>query len=88
MSALQLSLFREQLEDLLLSAGEYREPSETSDGLDTANTNVLVKKHGGGGRKPISASVKRVQRHYFPTDDELVCDCGESKKEIGCYHQE
>jgi transposase len=83
LSAQQLSLFKQQLEDLLQAAGEHSAPSENSDCLDAANANTHSKKHGGGGRKPINPSVKRVPKHYFPADDELVCQCGESKKEIG-----
>jgi transposase len=84
----QLSLFKQQLEDLLRSADACDEASESTDETADKKQNGSGKKHGGGGRKPISASVKRVPKHYFPTDDEMICVCGQSKKEIGIVKTE
>jgi transposase len=88
LSAEQLSLFKQQLEDLVQAVDEHHEEFGTSDSLTIAGNTALGKKNGGGGRKPINAAVKRTKKHYFPTDDELICVCGETKKEIGTQNTE
>ena len=82
----QLSLFKQQLEDLLQATSEHHAESETSeidDSTAKSEPKQTNQKHGGGGRKPVSSSVARVQEHYYPSADELICNCGETKKEFG-----
>jgi len=77
----QLSLFREQLEQLLEAT---KSSGADADGSTEENKQATSgKKHGGGGRKPIAASVPRERRHYYPNESEMLCSCGERKKEIG-----
>ena len=79
----QLSLFKQQLEDLLHESGAAGESSEHSSETADGKSKNPKNKNGGGGRKPISASVKREPRNYFPSAEELICDCGSKKQEIG-----
>jgi transposase len=78
----QLSLFKQQLEALLHESGAAAESSEqASDTTDEPER--TTKKHGGGGRKPVSASVKRERKDYHPSNEEMICNCGDTKQEIG-----
>jgi transposase len=77
----QLSLFREELEKMLQES-----KSCGKEGLEASEKNTQPKagsRHGGGGRNRISPTVPRVPEHHFPSDSELICSCGEQKKEIG-----
>jgi len=79
----QLSLFKQQLEELLRATESNGGTSEAL-GETTANKPSGSKsKHGGGGRKPISPSVPRERKNYFPSEAEMICNCGDRKQEIG-----
>ena len=78
----QLLLFKGQLEELLAAASQLQ--SETAEETpEIASDKPKSTKRGGGGRKPISASVERERRDYFPDEAEMVCPCGERKEEFG-----
>ena len=78
----QLSVFKQQLEDLLQASADIVNSAE-QDQPGRASSTSSSKKHGGGGRKPIGAHMKRERREYFPGEEEMTCSCGAHKKEIG-----
>lgn len=78
----QLLLFVKELEDLL----QGQESKEIEDATPAVNGEEKSQpnKNGGGGRKPIAASVRRERKHYFPAEAEMSCEgCGIQKTEIG-----
>ncbi len=85
----QLALFANLLKQNSagLDADEYgaelEQGSESDLESSTDSNKKEKKKNGGGGRNPINSSVERVYRHYYPKAEDLVCDCGEQKAEIG-----
>ena len=79
----QLSLFREQLEELLQKTKSCGADADESTGENKQPASGK-KNHGGGGRKPISASVPRQRKDYYPNENQMICSCcGDRKKEIG-----
>lgn len=82
----QLALFADLLKQSSLGPGVDAVDGELEPGsAESADTDSdkKEKRNGGGGRKPIDPSVKRVRRDYFPNAEDLVCDCGKQKTEIG-----
>jgi transposase len=84
----QLLLFAQELEELVKTKGSPEEqPSHQSPGAKQPR--APRQKNGGGGRRPIDASLPRVPRDYFPDEDEMSCACCSGRKEeIGREIQE
>jgi transposase len=77
----QLQLFTQQLEELLERSAAKPADRAATVPLEPAGSS---RQNGGGGRKPINPNLTRVPRHYFPGDEDMVCQCCNSKKiEIG-----
>jgi transposase len=78
----QLLLFAQELTEIL--GREAATEQEQANGEQPSKQIEPRKKHGGGGRKPIPANVPRERKHYFPTEEQMVCQgCHASKTEIG-----
>lgn len=77
----QLQLFAQQLEALVESGAPSKE--EAAD-ASKENGKTRTGRNGGGGRNPINASLPRVPRDYFPSEEEMICVCCSARKtEIG-----
>ncbi len=74
----QLQLFAQELQQLLERQASTGQADSSESKLDKP---ARTGKNGGGGRKPINASLARIPRDYFPGEDEMVCACCHSRKE-------
>jgi transposase len=76
----QIALFAQELNELLRKPGsEKEEKSETKESGKQKKA-----KNGGGGRKPLPATLPRETRDYFPLEEALKCEeCGNEKSEFG-----
>ena len=77
----QLSIFAQELEELLKQGREQEEDGKPEPKEKVA---AVKKKNGGGGRRPFSPKLVRVRKKYYPDESEMTCACcGDRKKEIG-----
>jgi transposase len=78
----QILLFAQEVKELLRNAGAGESEAERGEVEKVEKSGA--KKNGGGGRKPIAASIERVRRDYFPDESGMTCACcGGRKTEIG-----
>jgi transposase len=77
----QLQLFAQELQGML----EHETPGKPEQAsASKPNKPATGGSNGGGGRKPINASLPRIPRDYFPSEDEMICACCSARKtEIG-----